>query len=53
MLMKLTPGVNSTKIIRAAFLHKSVWINFSLFNFNFLNFFGNMIFAKKLLVKCW
>jgi hypothetical protein len=43
MLVKLTPGVNFTNALHAAFLCL----------FLCLCFFGARILAQKLLLKCW
>ncbi len=49
MLVKLTPLVNITNILRAAFLYKSFAPSF----FRFVYYFGARITAEKLIKNCW
>jgi len=53
MLVKSTPGVNFTNILKAAFAYKSIFEAFLYLQFGFVIFVGKRILAQKLLVKCW
>ncbi len=49
----LTPGVNFTIILRAAFSYKSSMRSYYVLTIWVCNFFGKNILAQKLFIKCW
>ncbi len=53
ILVKLTIGVNFTKILKTAILCKSILHSYSPIAVWLLNFFVNRLLAHKMLVKCW